>query len=156
MVNILIGVLVVGWLVARQLQVRPVRETSALRLALILGVIGIIDTGQAMKGHHLDSTTVALLALGLVLGAGLGAVRALTVRIWAGPDATMLRQGTALTAVLWIASLAVHFGLDGLVDHFSGVSDLGSATILIYLAVTLSVQRELIRLRAAKLVPSAR
>ena len=56
-----------------------------------------------------------------------------------------------LTAGLWIVSLAAHFGIDALIDHSTTAKGLGSADILLYLAVSLGVQREIIRLRAARI-----
>lgn len=153
MINVLIGLVVVAWLIYRQLQARPAKETSAARLILILGAIGVVDTVQAVKGHTLGASTVALLLVGVLVGAGFGALRAMTVKVWRASDGVAWRQGTLVTGVLWIVSLAVHFGVDALVDHTTTITGLGTATILIYLAVTLGVQREIVRARAAGLRP---
>ena len=55
-----------------------------------------------------------------------------------------MRRGTWLTAVLWIVSLAAHLGYDDLVaGHVAGKNggNVGDATIVLYLVVTLTVQR---------------
>ena len=148
--NIVIGVAVVALLIFRQLSARRVREQTAARLVAILGVIGIVEMVQAAKGHHIGATTIAAIAAGLVLGAGLGAARALTVRIWRDAGGIAWRQGSLLTAGLWIISLAAHFGIDALIDHSTTAKGLGSADILLYLAVSLGVQREVTRARAAR------
>ncbi len=147
--NVVIGIAIVGLLVYRQLTARPVRERNAARLVLILGVIGVIEMVQAAKGHHIGSATIGWIALGLVIGASLGALRAMTMRIWRDDAGVAWRRGSVLTGALWIVSLAAHFGLDALIDHSTTAKSLGSADILLYLAVTLGVQREVIRARAA-------
>ena len=154
MVNILIGVAVVLLLIARQFRARPARETSAARFILILGVIGIVECANAAKGHQLSSETVALVVGGLVVAAAFGWVRALSMRVWRAADGVAWRQGTWVTAILWVASLAAHLGIDVVVDGTTDIKGFSSATILLYLAVTLGVQRELVRARAAR-IPAA-
>jgi hypothetical protein len=149
--NIVIAVAVVGLLIYRQLKIRPVRERTAARLVLILGVIGVVEMVDAAKGHSLSAQTFGWLALGIAVGAGLGAARAVSVQVWRDDSGVAWRRGTVLTAGLWIVSLAAHFGSDALVDHSTTAKGLGSASILLYLAVSLGVQRELIRWRAARL-----
>ena len=58
-IYIVIGVAVVALVIVRQLRTRPVRETSAARFTLILGVIGIIALYNAWKGHTVGAPTVA-------------------------------------------------------------------------------------------------
>jgi hypothetical protein len=150
-VNIVIGLLVVGWVLSRQLRIRQANEQSATRLILILGVVGIVETARAMQGHSLSALTVALIVGEIAIGAGLGVARAATTRVWRDGLGVAWRQGSWITAALWIAAIAAHLGLDVLVDHQSGIDGLGSAGILLYLAISLGVQRELIRLRAARI-----
>jgi uncharacterized membrane protein len=151
-VNILIGVLVVGLLIVRQLRARPVRETSAVRFMLILAVIGIVDMISASKHHDVRASAVALIAFGLVLAAGFGAWRALTVKVWRNGDGSAWRQGTAATAGLWIAAIATHIVIDVIIGQTDkGAAGVASASILLYLAVSLGAQREVLRARAARL-----
>lgn len=83
----------------------------------------------------------------------LGAVRALTVRVWR-QDGQLLRKGTWITAALWVISFAAHLGYDYLVaGHVAAGkngSNVGDATILLYLVVTLAVQRYVLMTRAAR------
>jgi hypothetical protein len=152
--NIAIGLIVVGFLLVRQMQPRPARETPALRTALILAVIGIAEMKGAIGSRHLTAVTVAWLALSLLAAAGLGAIRAATVSIWRAGDGSAWRQGTILTASLWLASLALHLVLDAVIDRSAGIAALGTSSILLYLAVTLGVQRAIVR-RRAPLPPDA-
>ena len=70
--------------------------------------------------------------------------------VWRGADGVAWRRGTVVTAALWIASLAAHLGIDIAVDRTTTAHALGTATILLYLAVTLGVQREIVRARAIR------
>jgi NAD/NADP transhydrogenase beta subunit len=149
--NIAIGVLIVGWLVVRQLRPRPVRETTAARLVVILGIIGVVETVQAAKGHRVDATAVTWIVASLVLGAVLGSTRALSVRIWRDASGVAWRQGTWVTGVLWAVSLGAHLLIDVEIDDATTAKSLGPATLLLYLAVTLGVQRELMRWRSAQI-----
>ena len=56
-----------------------------------------------------------------------------------------MRQGTVLTALLWIASVAAHLGYDKLAGG-TAAGDVGAATMLLYFAV----QRRVLLTRAAR------
>jgi hypothetical protein len=151
--NIVIGLIVVGLLLVRQLQARPAKETSSIRIVLILGLIGIFEMKGAIGSHRVTAAPIAWLVLSVLAGAGMGAVRGATVRIWRAEDGSAWRQGTVLTATLWIVSLGTHLVLDTAIDHSTTITALGTSSILVYLAVTLGVQREIVRRRASRLVP---
>jgi len=151
--NVVVGVVVLGLLLFRQMQARRVRASS-LRLALILFVIGLIEAGQFIGKHHGGGTMVAALGGSLVLAVVFGALRAATVRVWI-KDGVAWTQGNWMTALLWVAAVAAHLGYDALLDHHKGTSGLGSATIVLYLAISLAVQRGLVLVRARRLDPSA-
>ena len=119
--NIAIGLIVVGLLLVRQLQPRPAREASSIRLVLILGAAGIFEISKAVGHHHLTAATVAWLAVSLAVGAVTGAIRAATVRVWRAQDGSAWRQGTMLTAALWLISLGAHLALDTVIDHASWI-----------------------------------
>ena len=117
---------------------------------MILWVIGLVETSQFLRKDHPGTVTFASLAGSLLLAAVFGAARAVTVRLWL-QDGQAWSQGGWLTALLWLAALAAHLGYDYLLGRRHGVSGLGSATILLYLAVTLAIQRLLIQYRAQRL-----
>ena len=52
--NIAIGLIVVGLLLVRQLQPRPARETSSIRLVLILAAAGIAEISKTAGTHTSD------------------------------------------------------------------------------------------------------
>jgi hypothetical protein len=152
--NLIIGVAVVALLVSRQLMARRLNENY--RLSVILAVIGLVEFVNFLKsvhGPHDDGRIIVALAGSLVLAAVLGAARALTVRVWRQDDGQLMRQGTWVTAVLWIVSLAVHLGYDELVaGHIAGTNggNVGDATIVLYLMITLAVQQFLLLARVRR------
>jgi hypothetical protein len=147
-VNLIIGLAVLALLVYRQLQVRPVRAN--FRLPLILAVIGVIELTQFLKTDHHTGTVLAALAGSLVLAAITGAIRAMTVRVWIQAGQA-LRQGTWITALLWVVSLGVHLGYDYLVDGKGPQSGLGTASLTLYFAVTYTIQRFILQAKAQRI-----
>jgi hypothetical protein len=150
--SLIIGVLVLALLLWRQLVTR--RLSESYRLSIILAVIGIVQFADFLGGHPNDHGGIAVAVVGsLVIAAVAGAVRAVTVRVWRGADGQLLRKGTWLTAVLWVLSLAAHLGYDDLVaGHITGKNggSVGDATVLLYLVVTLTIQRFVLLRRVAR------
>jgi hypothetical protein len=151
LLDLVIGVAVLGLLIYRQLRTRPV-SSSAMRISLVLGVAGLVETVQFLQKHHAGTVEFAALAGSLVLAVLFGALRARTVRVWL-QDGTAWMQGNLITALLWVVALGAHLGYDALLDAHKSTNGLGNATILLYLAVTLVVQRYLVIQRAARLTP---
>ena len=152
--DLVIGVAVVALLVSRQLMVRRLNENYRLSVILaVLGLVQFVDFLKSVHGPHDDDRIIAAVVGSLLLAGLLGAVRALTVRVWRQDDAQLMRRGTWLTAVLWIVSLAVHLGYDELVaGHIAGSNggNVGDATIVLYLVVTLAVQQFLLLARVKR------
>jgi hypothetical protein len=150
--NLVIGILVVALVLYRQLAVRRLRENY--RVAIILAVIGVVQFAAFLRGHPSDDGGIAAAVVGsLVIAAVLGGARALTVKVWRGGDGQLLRRGTWLTALLWIVSFAAHLGYDYLVaGHVTGKNggNVGDATVLLYLVVTLTIQQFLLLRRVAR------
>lgn len=151
-VDLLIGAVVLVLLIWLQLKVRTLRENY--RVIIILGIIGILEFATYLRGHPHDDGGIAAAVVGsLVLAAGLGAARAFTVRLWRDPGGQLLRQGTWLTALLWVIAFAAHLGYDYLVAGNStgqNGGNVGNATLLLYLVVSLGVQRFIMLNRAAR------
>jgi hypothetical protein len=148
---LIIGIAVLGLMIYRNLRARPVRGANQ-RLYLILGVIGLVETVQYLGKHHAGTAGVAALA-GSLVAAVFAVLRAATVRVWM-KDGQPWSQGNVLTAVLWIVALAAHLGYDYLLSSHKDISGLGDATVLLYLVVSLAVQRAIVQYRAAKLDPA--
>jgi hypothetical protein len=123
------------------------------RLVLVLAVIGLIEAVQYTQKLHSGSVAIVALAGSLVLAAAFGAARAATVRIWM-QDGQPWVQGNLLTAALWVVALAAHLGYDYLVGQHKDIGGIGGATLVLYLAVSLGVQRAIVMLRAQRLDPA--
>jgi hypothetical protein len=143
--DLVLGILVLGLLIYRQFIARPVRD--AFRLPLILAVIGIVGLISFLKGKNVDGALMAGLVGSLVLAAVFGGIRAMFTKVWI-QDGRAWRKGGVIGAVLWVVTLAVHLGYDQLVYSHS---QLGNATILLYLAVSLVVQGLILEARAQRL-----
>jgi hypothetical protein len=86
----------------------------------------------------------------LVIAAVFGALRAATVHVWVDGGQAW-RKGNWLTAVLWVVSLGIHLGYDYLVDGKGAESGVGSASLLLYLAVTFAIQGFILQARAQRM-----
>jgi hypothetical protein len=150
-VNLLIGLAVLALILVRQMQVRPVRAN--MRLPLILAIIGVVELTQFLKQNqhiHHTGTIFAALAGSLALAVVTAAIRAVTVHVWID-SGQAIRQGTWITAVLWIASLAAHLGYDYLVEGKGAQAGLGTASLTLYFAVTYTIQRLILQARAQRI-----
>jgi peptidoglycan/LPS O-acetylase OafA/YrhL len=149
--NLVIGIAVLVLFISRQLATRRLRESY--RLLIVLAAIGVVQFATFLNGHpHHDGAIVAAVVGSLVLAAVLGAARAPTVRVWR-QDGQLLRKGTWLTAALWVVAFAAHLGYDYLVaGDVTGKNggNVGDATVLLYLVVSLAIQRFIMLARAAR------
>jgi hypothetical protein len=150
--DIVLGLAVLALLIARQLQARRV-TTSGYRIVLILAIIGVFEAGQYLKANHPGAIEYAALGGSLVLAAGFGALRASTVRLW-NAEGQVWSQGNWLTALLWVLALAAHLGYDYLIAPGHGKTSIGTATVVLYLAVSFGIQRLIVQWRATRLEPS--
>lgn len=148
LVSILIGLAVAALLVVRQLRAQPLNAN--MRLPFVIGVIGLIELVEYLSAHHPSGIAIAALVGSLAVAAVFGAFRAATVHLWV-QDGQPWRKGNWLTGVLWVLSLAAHFGIDYLIDPHNPNGGLAGSTILIYLAVTYTVQRLTMQARAQRL-----
>lgn len=137
----------VGW---SQLRRRPV--ATRLVLPLVLIVLGAASLAARTAGHPMPPRADAILAASLVFdAAGLAGVRAHTIRL-GSEGGRIWRQGTWVTAALWLAGAAIHAALDA-------AAGTGGASYLLYLGVTVCAQRLVlhgrVRALAAGPVPRA-
>lgn len=149
-IDLVIGLVVVGLLIFRQLRPRQVRANP--RLLLILLVVGVIQAVNYFNHStgHVGSAAVIALVGSLVLAVVFGALRAFTVRIWTA-DGQPWMQGNILTAVLWAAALGAHLGYDYLIGQHKDIGQIGTATVVLYLVASLAAQRLVVAWRAQRL-----
>jgi len=148
--GLVIGIAVLVLLIARQLTTRRLRENY--RVSLILGVIGVIEFASFLRGNTLDHTKVIVAVAGsLVLAAIFGVLRALTVKVWREGGQLLIR-GSWLTGILWALALGAHLGYDYLViGGGKNGAAVGNSSVLLYLVVSLTVQRFVLLSRASRM-----
>jgi hypothetical protein len=141
-ISLVIGLAVLALVLVRQLSTRRLSENY--RLSVILAVIGVVQFVDFLKGHPGNPSGITEAVIGsLVLAAVFGVARAITVRVWR-QGGQLLRRGTWVTAGLWVVAVAAHYGYDDLVaGHITGKngSNVGNATVLLYLVISLTVQQ---------------
>jgi hypothetical protein len=147
--DVVLGLAVLALLIYRQLRTRPV-NASGLRVLAVLAVVGVVETSEFLQQNHAGAITYAAIGGSLVLAAIFGTLRAATVRIWL-QNGQPWSRGSWLTASLWIVALAAHLGYDALVAHGHAERGLGAATVVLYLAVSLGIQRVIVQSRAHRL-----
>jgi hypothetical protein len=148
--EIVLGIAVLGLVIYRQVVARPI-NARGLRLIAILAIIGLVETVDYLQKYHGSTGTYAALGGSLVLAAVFGVLRAGTVRLWS-QDGQVWMKGNWLTAGLWIIAIAAHLGYDALVARGHGsAGNIGTATVVLYLAVSLGVQRLVAQYRATRM-----
>lgn len=166
MTSLITDLIVLALILRSQVESRPL-EANYPRL-LILAVIGVAETGVFLFGshqllsfvqghhHHLtlivpNGTAMMAAAVGsLILAVLTGALRTPSVRLWR-QGGQVWRKGTALTVVLWLVSLGLHFGYDAVVARGKGDGGFGAATLILYIAASLTTQHITLTARAWRL-----
>ena len=150
--SIVIGAAVLALICYRQLRRKAVKEDRGYTAVIVLAAVGALQTAQAIAG--VTPLEVAATAFGFATGAGFGALRAARVHLFR-ENGTLYRQGNAVTVVLWVVGIAVHIGIEAAGGALAGTahagSHYGSATLLIYLAISLGVQKAVMLTRARDL-----
>ena len=143
-----VGGLVLLFVLLRQARAVPVPRQFQPRLPVFLGVLGLFSMFAYSGAHHVSAGAWGWVLGTLLVGAlGVGALRGLAMRVWAG-DGWVLRQGNAVTMALWLVSLLVHIAATG---SGSGAAGLEGASFLLYLGLTLAAQYYVVHRRAAPL-----
>ena len=145
--NLVIWLAALAWLLYRQVQRRPIGRRSLVAVVLLL--VGAVQF-VAFAGHHrFSASSIAILCLSFLIGAGLGIARGFTIRLWV-EHGQLLRQGTAITVSLWLVAVGLHLTSEQLIRRAGGPSDAGSASMLLYLALSLTIQTQVLRHRACR------
>jgi hypothetical protein len=148
-VSIAIAVLVVAYVCYRQLQTRSIREDRGLLLYVLVFALGVLQASTFFQSHTVGTTAIALVTASILVGIGLGAVRGRLTHLWRS-DGQLLRRGNPWTIGIWIVGLGIHLGIDlfsSQLDH--SAEGLASSTLLLYVGLSLGMQR-LVLLRRAK------
>jgi hypothetical protein len=136
-----------GFAIYKQTQTSQVTDRGRFKMAITYAVIGIAVGGFALPTGAL---AWALLALSFGLSAVVGLYRGRLTPMWV-EGGHVWRKGNALTVSLFLALVAVKFGL-GTVAYLTHVHDgAGFGEVLVMIAIMIAVQAEIVRGRAAAL-----
>lgn len=142
----ILGILIIFWVISRQLRARVV--TARMTIYLILMAFGAIEIFQYVEKSGLTIGFLGnLLIYSLVLPPIFGWLRVLTYTYWVNDDQQVMRKGNLLTALFWIIYMALHLGL----DHFTKAP--GNLFLLFDIGFSLLVQRYLAYNKARKQFP---
>lgn len=146
--NLVLGAILLIGIVRRQLEPRTIR--FKLKFYLILIILGIASINDAFTHHHLSITpTQALLFSGasLLSAVVFAGLRAWSYHFWLNDTGLVMRQGNWLTVLFWIMGVGGHLLTERL---WTG----SAATLLLYLGITLLIQRGGVWWRAYQVYPS--
>jgi len=132
--------------IVRQFTPRAIRPAVMFGLPLVAGYLGV---QQLLGAPPAGPVAVALLVVNLGLGAAMGLVRGVTVRVWQDPAQGWMMQGTLLTLAAWLVSIGLRLGL-GFADHAA----FSSSGIGLLLAVTFGAQSLVVWARTAGVLPA--
>lgn len=143
--NVLIIVIVIGWMGYRQMQWRPVSIGRMWRMPAILGIVGLVLLVQTTKPTALTGLDLGVLAVELVvslaIGAWMGSIahfRRLPQPIDIGRDrrelATYESRTGAWGLALWVLVIAVRIGIEVLAGMAGSHLAASTGVILLMLA----------------------
>ena len=143
--ELLLSLVVIALIFYNQVRVRKVSSDTRFTLPLIMCVLGVFTLKSYLDSNQLTVIAwITIIASFTLLAIGMAAIRATTVKLWIDTD-VVYRQGTWVTILLWVVSIALHIALNQ-------VGHLGQSTFLIYFAITFTVQKLIIQKRASVLI----
>ena len=147
---IVIAVVALIWVVARQLQARPLVVKTLFVAPAIMAVLGLLLLARgARSGHGLTAAGPAWIAADLGLAVVTGVLRAPTVRLFQR-DGAVWRQGGPLTIALWVVSVGARVALGVLAAH-DGAGAGADTSVLLSLGVSLAAQYAVLSWRVRRL-----
>ena len=146
--EIAIIVAMTGYAIYKQTVVSVVATKDRYKLAIIYAVVGLVAGGFALPHGWAG---LGLLALGLVLSAGIGVIRGYRTEVWMEPEGRIVRKGNAVTILLFLGLVAAKFAM-GVFAYFQGIQDgAGFGEIMVMIAIMVAFQAEIVYRRAQKL-----
>jgi hypothetical protein len=148
--DLVLDAAVLAWVLYRQRGVRRVRLRFNTRVPVVLLLLGLFQFVHYTETHSLGAKVSALVIGGFVVGATFfGAIRALTVRL-IPIDKGVAQQATWLTIGIWVVSVGVQLSLSAVISSLHGPIGATSASVLLYIAISLGVQNTLVQRRAVR------
>ncbi|MEV4296204.1 hypothetical protein [Microbispora rosea] len=135
---------VVAFVIYRQMRPRPVARPVVLIIAAVMILAGLGGGGLVDAGHA--SLSIAVLVAELLVAAGLGVLRAMTTRVWRDQHGVAWAQGGVPTLIAWVGSIAVRVAMMALTS-FLGLAS-SQSSVLLFVGVTLGVQFLVVARRA--------
>ncbi|WP_125764010.1 hypothetical protein [Companilactobacillus hulinensis] len=145
--NIVLALLILYVVIKRQLEARTVRFKPEFFIIVIL--FGIASIGDAINKQHLNISQSNIYVFGilsLISAAIFAALRAWSYKLWLDDDGLVMREGNWMTIVWWIIGIGMHVAVDQIWNK-------SSVTLLLYLGITLLIQRGLVWYRASSKYP---
>lgn len=139
--NVLLYVVIAAYVLYRVVY-KQVRGTLLDRrtltvMPLLLVVLGVYLAAKAVPGA--SAAEFALLAVDLVVLAGLGVLRSTTTTL-TERDGTTFQKGSAITVGLWVLTIAVRLGLVALGSALGIAGALTTGSIALTMGVSIAVQ----------------
>jgi len=127
-----------------QLQPKIIKFRSTFYLLMI--IFGVYE-GLKIKNFHLTTGFIWFVILALISTVLFAYLRAISYHLWVDDHQLVMRQGTWITLVLWIIGIGSHMLIDNLWAQ-------SSVVILVYLGLTLLIQRGIVWRRATRQFPT--
>ncbi|NJP89894.1 hypothetical protein HCN51_10625 [Nonomuraea sp. FMUSA5-5] len=143
----LISLLVVAFVIYRQLRTRPAAGTATLYVAGAMVIVGLVTGGLFDTAHLALSLALFLVEAGAAVA--LGVWRARTVRVWLDSSGVAWSKATRWTILAWLASAATRAGL-----YFAGTAiglTASTSSVLLFLGLTVGIQAYLVARRGRAL-----
>jgi hypothetical protein len=140
--EILLVVVLVGWVIFRRMTGQPLRQRALVLPPLILLVYG----GYRLADTHLTAGDLALLVVELAIALGLGLLRGATIQVFVRDGVLWMRYRWS-TLALWLVSAVVRVALMAAGAAF-GTGLPGLPTLLLGLGATLLGETLLVATRA--------
>jgi hypothetical protein len=134
--GLLILLVLVPWSIYRQMQRSKISGAGLMKLPLTFVAIGLLGFDHWFPGNG-GSWTV--LAIGLLLSAGLGVWRGAKMPIWREHDG-WYRQGNSLTLMLWIALIASKIVVDTIAGFIGIGEPVRPGEVFFTIGVSIAVQ----------------
>ncbi len=155
--NVLLILLLVGWIGYRQLRWRPIAVGRMWRMPIILGVVGVFLTANQSKGATLSAFDLAVLVIELVVALGVGAIMGRIAQFRRLPksvdkDAPEFESRTGWVGmVLWVVMIGIRVGIDIWATHAGSTIAASTGIILIVLAANRIARTAVFAARVARL-----
>jgi hypothetical protein len=138
-------VLIVGFVIGRQLLGEQLRGKRLLALPAVLVVIGAVELFGG--GHHPGATDIGLIAVGVVVAAGIGAVQGSMMRLEARAG-TLWGQMPGRSLWLWLALVLSRVALIAVASGLGAHVAASAAPIILTLGINRLAQAAVIAPRA--------